>query len=57
MLLKNEYVRARIHRLIFSASDAFGAIGGLTVVDKEFDLNPDAISGRCTSSPLMIREL
>ena len=27
MLLKNEYVRKRIHRLVFSASDAAGVIG------------------------------
>ncbi len=57
MLLKNEYVRSRIHRLIFSANDAFGAIGGIEQLRKEFDLTPDALSGRCTSSPLMVREL
>ena len=57
MLLKNDYVRSRIHRLVFSASDAFGAVGGLNILKNEFDLVPDAISGRCTSSPLMIREL
>lgn len=56
-LLKNEYVRSRIHKLIFSASDAFGVIGGLRVLREEFNLVPDAVSGRCTSSPLMIREL
>jgi hypothetical protein len=56
-LLRDEYVRSRIHRLVFSASDAFGAIGGLRILREEFDLTPDAISGRCTSSPLMIREL
>lgn len=57
MLLRNEYVRSRIHRLIFSANDAFGAIGGIRILKEEFGLVPDAISGRCTSSPLMIREL
>lgn len=57
MLLKNEYVRSRIHRLVFSAVDAFGAIGGISVLKEEFGLTPDAISGRCTSSPLIIREL
>ncbi len=57
MLLKNDYVRSRIDRLIFSASDAIGAIGGIKVLRDEFDLVPDAISSRCTSSPLMIREL
>ncbi len=57
MLLRDETVRSRIHRLVFSASDAFGAIGGLQILKEEFGLTPDAISGRCTSSPLMIREL
>jgi hypothetical protein len=56
-LLKDEWVRSRIHRLVFSAIDAFGAIGGVRVLEEEFDLRPDAISGRCTSSPLVIREL
>lgn len=57
LLLKNDYVRSRIHRLIFSATDAFGAIGGIRVLNEEFGLRPDAISGRCSSSPLMVREL
>lgn len=57
MLLKDEYIRSRIHRLIFSASDAFGALGGLHLLKNEFDLVPDALSGRCTSSPLIIQEL
>lgn len=57
LLLRDEYVRSRIHRLIFSASDGFGAIGGLRMLKEELDLTPDAVSGRCTSSPLMIREL
>ncbi len=56
-LLRDEYVRSRIHRLIFSAVDAFGAMGGLRVLREEFGLQADAVSGRCTSSPLMIREL
>ena len=57
MLLRDPRVRSRIHRLVFSASDAFGAIGGLRILREEFDLEPDAISGRCSSSPLMIQEL
>lgn len=57
MLLRSEAVRSRIHRLIFSAHDAFGAIGGLRILDSEFGLAPDAISGICSSSPLGIREL
>lgn len=57
MLLRDEYVRSRFHRLVFSASDAFGAIGGLRILQEEFGLEADAVSGRCSSSPLMLREL
>jgi len=57
MLLRNEMVKKRIHKLIFSADSAFGAIGGITVLQNKFNLSPDAISGVCSSSPLMIREL
>jgi hypothetical protein len=56
-LLRDEYVRSRIHRLIFSAGDALGAIGGVRVLEEEFGLRPDAISGRCSSSPLTVREM
>ena len=56
MLLESEQVRSRIHKLIFCASDAFGAIGGLNIL-KNFDLEPDALSGICSSSPLHVREL
>ena len=56
-LLREDYVRSRIHRLVFSAADAFGAIGGVRLLEEEFGLVADAISGRCSSSPLMIREL
>jgi hypothetical protein len=57
MLLHSEEVRSRIHRLIFCANDAFGAIGGLKVLNEQYGLQPDAISGVCSSSPLHIREL
>jgi hypothetical protein len=56
-LLRDEYVRSRIHKLIFSAGDALGAVGGMRVLEDEFGLRPDAVSGRCSSSPLSVREL
>jgi hypothetical protein len=56
MLLSDE-VRSRIHRLIFCANDAFGAIGGLKILTEKYKLAPDAISGVLSSSPLHIREL
>jgi hypothetical protein len=57
LLLKSPDVRSRIHRLIFAAHDTFGAIGGLHTLKHEFGLIPDAISGVCSSSPLVLREL
>lgn len=56
MLLESDEVRSRIHKLLFCASDAFGAIGGLNIL-KNLGLIPDALSGICSSSPLHIREL
>ena len=57
MLLRCESVRKRIHKLIFCANDAFGAIGGLRVLKEQFNLVPDGLSGVCSSSPLHVREL
>jgi hypothetical protein len=56
MLLNCPEVTSRIHKLIFCASDAFGAIGGLGVL-KRYGLEPNALSGICSSSPLFVREL
>lgn len=57
ILLQSNEVLSRIHRLVFSARDAFSAIGALDVLKQEFNLVPDAISGICSSSPLGIKEL
>ncbi len=57
MLLASQEVKSRIHRLVFCATDAFGAIGGLHVLEEQYGLYPDAISGIVASSPLGIREL
>ena len=57
MLLGSESVKSRIHKLVFCANDAFGAIGGVRVLQEQFGLVPDLISGVCSSSPLHIREL
>ena len=57
MLLSHPDVQSRIHKLVFAAHDAFGAVGGLQVLKERFNLKPDAISGVCSSSPLHIREL
>jgi hypothetical protein len=57
MLLRCEEVRLRIHRFVFCANDPFGVLGGLKILKEEFDLEPDAISGLCTRSPLYLREV
>jgi hypothetical protein len=57
MLLSSPEVTSRIHRLIFCASDAFGAVGGLRVLNEFFGLVPDALSGVCSGSPLHVREI
>lgn len=57
MLLRSQEVLSRVHKLIFCAGDAFGAIGGLRILAEHFHLEPDALSGICSSSPLRLREL
>jgi hypothetical protein len=57
ILLSSSEVVSRIHKLIFCANDAFGAIGGLRSLKEKFNLVPDALSGLCSSSPLHVREL
>ena len=57
MLLSSPEVKSRIDKLIFCATDAFGAIGGIHILEERFGLHPDAISGIVASSPLGIREL
>jgi hypothetical protein len=57
ILLDMPEIRARIHRLVFCANDAFGAIGGLQILKDRFGLVPDALSGKCSSSPLFMREI
>ena len=57
MLLRCPEVRSRIHKVVFCASDAAGAAGGLRMLKESFDLTPSAISGSCSSSPLALREI
>ena len=57
MLLANPIIQKRIHKLIFSAYDSIGALGGIKMLKNQFNLIPDAISGICSSSPLSIKEI
>lgn len=56
MLIQDEDIRKRIHKLVFCATDAFSMIGGLSTLKNKFNLRPDVISGLCTVSPLHIME-
>ncbi|MBC8374271.1 MAG: hypothetical protein H8E53_11790 [Planctomycetes bacterium] len=57
MLLNSPEVKSRIHRLVFTASDALGALAGIGILKRMFGLVPDAVSGICSASPLAIEEL
>ena len=57
MLLSNEEFTSRIHKIVFCAGDALGAIGGKRLLKDKFDIRADAISGLCTATPLHIREI
>jgi hypothetical protein len=57
MLLQEQALIKRIHKIIFCAQDSLGIIGGIKILKEKFGLTPDAISGLCSSSPLAIREL
>ncbi|MBW2020033.1 MAG: hypothetical protein JRI58_10280 [Deltaproteobacteria bacterium] len=57
ILLSSTDVISRIHKLIFCSKDAFGALGGLRILEQRFGLVPDALSGVCSSSPLHVKEL
>lgn len=57
MLLRSEFVKKRMHKLVFCAADALGTIGGIRILQEEFQLAPDAISGVVTASPLLLSEV
>jgi len=57
MLLACEEVTGRVHRLVFAAHDALGAVAGVEILRDRFGLVPHAISGLCSASPLAIREM
>lgn len=56
MLLRNDRIKKRIHKLVYCAHDAAGVLGGIKILEQDFGLAPDAISGCCSSSPLAIKE-
>jgi hypothetical protein len=57
ILLSNKEFTSRIHKIVFCAGDALGAIGGKRLLKDKFSIRADAISGLCTATPLHIREI
>lgn len=57
MMLKMPEVRDRIHKIVFCGPDSSAIFGGIRILKNHFGLVPDAISGSCSSSPLIIREI
>lgn len=56
LLLHSKEIRQQIHKIVFCAHDAVGIVGGLNILKQNFNLEPDIISGYCSSSPLAIQE-
>ena len=57
MLLSAPEVRNRIHRLVYCAKDTAGIFGGLAMLKETFGLQPDLLSGVCSSAPLAVGEI
>jgi hypothetical protein len=57
MLLSSSEFKKRIHRIVFCAGDALGAVGGVRLLKDKYNITADMVSGVCTASPLHIREL
>jgi len=56
MLLAHLIAENRIYKLLFNAYDAFSAISGIRILKEEFGVEPDAVSGVISGSPLLIQE-
>ena len=57
MLLSDPDFKARMHKIVFCAGDALGALSGKRLLKDKFDINVDMISGVFTAAPLHVREL
>lgn len=57
MLLSHPEFKERIHKIVFCAGDALGAIGGKRLLKDKFEIKVDMLSGVCTATPLHIREI
>lgn len=57
MLLSSREFKERIHKIVFCAGDALGAVGGKRLLKDKFGIRADMLSGVCTATPLHIREI
>ena len=54
-ILKGSRIKDRIDTCLFAAPDALGAVGGVSIM-RRHGLDPFAVSGMVTRSPLAVRE-
>ena len=54
-ILTNSIIKDRFDTVMFAAPDALGAVGGVSIM-KRYGLEPFAVSGKVTCSPLAVRE-
>lgn len=57
MLLSNPEFKSRIHRIVFCAGDALGAISGKRLLKDKYGIQANMLSGVCTATPLHVREI
>lgn len=57
MLLASPEFRSRIHRIVFCAGDALGALSGKRLMKDKYGINIDMLSGVFTAAPLHVEEL
>lgn len=57
MLLSSPEFKDRIHKIVFCAGDALGAIGGKRLLKDKYGIQADMLSGVCTATPLHMREI
>ncbi len=57
MLLSSSEFKDRIHKIVFCAGDALGALSGKRLMKDKYGINVDMLSGVFTAAPLHITEL
>lgn len=57
MLMSSSEFKSRIHKIVFCAGDALGALSGKRLMKDKYGINVDMLSGVFTAAPLHIDEL